>query len=317
MQLAGIRSSVSLSISILGTLLIGRGFFLPIYTISPPTDTNSSNPYPPVVNGWQAISTLPSTGTLLVFVFVAAVILLCTSLLLLFQKSTRRVNRIRILLSFACIALLIFVTLNPIFMNFADLPDGAAASPTFAVGQGFWMVLTGLALCGLGVGSASIGAFIGTCLGIVIGYFLTLGVGVSLSFLSRLGLPGIGAILSLTRNFSSIALALWLGISILGSILGGWLFRKIQAGNRRRSEQLYRSYPTPRSLSTERLRQPIGLKTLYPNVKRLFLVFCASESEEADVPARKGIVQLIVCSRCLNRRELSRMLSHTVFARCI
>ena len=244
MQLAGIRSSVGLSISILGTLLIGSGFFLPIYNISPPTNTTFSNPYPPVVNGWQAISTLPSAGTLLVFVFVATVILLCTCLLLLFQKGTRLVNRTRILLSFACIALLIFDILDSIFINLAASPDGAAASPTFAVGQGFWMVLTGLALCGLGVGSASIGAFIGTCLGIVIGYFLTLGVAVSLSFLSRLGPPGIEFILSLIRDFSSTSLGLWLGISILGSILGGWLFRKIQARFRQIDDDLS-SYTGP------------------------------------------------------------------------
>lgn len=220
MQLAIIRSFVSLSISILGTLLIGAGFFLPAYSISPPINTNFSNSYPPVVNGWQMISSLPSTGTIFVFILITAVLLLSTCLLALFQKDTRCVSRARILLSFVCIALLVFVTLNSIFINFAGSPDGAVASPTFVAEQGFWMFLTGLALCGLGGGSASIGAFIGTCLGIVIGYFLTLGFGVLLSFLSRVA-SGIGAL-------AFMGIALWLGIAILGSILGGWLARKIQ-----------------------------------------------------------------------------------------
>jgi hypothetical protein len=234
MQLAGIRSFVDPSISILGTLLIGEGFFLPNYYISPPINTNFPNPYPPVVNGWQAMSFLPGIGTILVFALVTAVILLCTSLPLLFQKGTRLMSRTRILLSFACITLLVFVTFNSILLNFADSPDSAAASPTFAVGQGFWMSLTGLALSGLGVGSASIGAFIGTCLGSVIGYFLLLGIGALLNFLSQVGISGIGAFLSL----DFMVMALWLGIAILGSILGGWLFRKIHAWFRQIDDDL-------------------------------------------------------------------------------
>lgn len=234
MLLTVFRSSVSLSISILGTLLIGTGFFYPFYTISPPINTNFSNPYPPVVNGWQVISSPLVTDPAIVFVLGAAVLLFCTSLLLLFREGARRASTIRLLLSFVCIALLVFVILDAMLINFAGSPDGAAASPTFTVGQGFWMVLLGLALCGLGAGSASIGALIGTCLGIVIGYFLTLGFGALLNFLSQTNIPGMKAFLSLV--FPGIAL--WPSIAILGSILGGWLFRKIQTWFRQIDDDL-------------------------------------------------------------------------------
>lgn len=235
MQLAVLRSSVSLSISVLGTLLIGTGFFYPFYTISPPINTNFSNPYPPVVNGWQVVSSHPVIDpATLVFVLVAAVVLFCTSLLLLSQEDAQRASKVRLLLSFVCIALLVFVILDATLINFAGSPDGAAASPTFTIGQGFWMVLAGLALCGLGAGSASIGAFIGTCLGIVIGYFLTLGSGALLNFLYQTNVPGMRTFLSLVFPGT----ALWPSVAILGSILGGWLFRKIQTRFRQIDDDL-------------------------------------------------------------------------------
>jgi hypothetical protein len=185
------------------------GFCLPLFVTSAPSNPNFSNPYPPLANGWDMIGMLhdffPRPYLALTYVapevvlaLVLAVATLSTSALALFGQGPRLVARTRSLAAFVSIAVLGWLCVTSLFLNWAGSPDGAAQSPTIALGPGFWLLLLGTVLSAIGVGSASWGALLGAFIGTGIGFFL--------SFIPVGG------------HF------LYIGASLLGGMLGGWVF---------------------------------------------------------------------------------------------
>jgi hypothetical protein len=241
MRTSLLRSLIGSIISMLGGIMIMIGFFLPVYFTFPPINPTDTNPYPPMVNGWQILS-LPSFdhsfGHPFFVLLFMAVIILCASLLILFQKGSLLVPRTRLLVSFVCAAMLVYFGVFSLLVNWNDSPDGAAASPTFALGPGCRVLLLGIALSAFGMafsalgwGSVSmvalIGAFLGTLIGMVIGF--------SLNFIPWGLIPW-----SIREPFMSMIgyIDPYLGSMILGSILGGWVFLRVNRFFRDRDNDL-------------------------------------------------------------------------------
>ena len=100
------RTRVGPIISVLGGLVMVMGFCLPLFVTSAPINPNFSNPYPPVVNGWDMIGMLQDSllrsylaltyvAPEVVLALVLAVVTLSTSVLALFQPGSRLVARTR------------------------------------------------------------------------------------------------------------------------------------------------------------------------------------------------------------------------------
>ena len=100
------RTRVGPIISVLGGLVMVMGFCLPLFVTSAPINPNFSNPYPPVVNGWDMIGMLQDSllrsylaltyvAPEVVLALVLAVVTLSTSVLALFQQGSRLVARTR------------------------------------------------------------------------------------------------------------------------------------------------------------------------------------------------------------------------------
>ncbi len=206
--------------------MIVIGFFLPMYFTFPPINPTDTNPYPPMVNGWQIIS-LPSLyrsfdHLFFMLLLFMAMIILCANLLILFQKGSLLVTRTRLLVSFVCIAMLVYFCVISLLLNWNDSPDGAAASPTFVLGPGCGVLLLGIALSAFGMalsalggGSVSIVALIGAFLGTLIGMAIIF----SLNFIPwSIREPLMFMIGYIDPYLSSM---------ILGSILGGWVFLRV------------------------------------------------------------------------------------------
>jgi hypothetical protein len=105
--------------------------------------------------------------------------------------------------AFVSITVLGWLCVTSLFLNWADSPDGAAAKPSIALGPGFWLLLLGTVLSAIGVGSSSLGALLGAFIGTGIGFFLSF-------------IPVGGRFL-------------FIGVSLLGSVLGGCVFLRGQA----------------------------------------------------------------------------------------
>ncbi len=220
-----LRTLISPIISMLGGVIIVIGFFLPVFFTVPPSNSNFTNPYPPVMNGWQIISLVFSyhffNNPFVLLLFIV-VIVLCTSLLVLFQKNSLVITRASLLVSFVCIAMLVYFYLFSLLLNWNVSPDSAAASPKFALGPGYRVLLLGLALSAPGMAVSAlrrggiislIGAFLGSLVGLIIGF--------SLNFIPWNLIPW-----SIRESFVSMIgyIDPYPGSMILGSILCGWFF---------------------------------------------------------------------------------------------
>ena len=138
------------------------GFCSPLFFTSPPINSEFFNTYPAMVNGWQMISVLQDyfASPYLSLTYVApevvlslflAVITLSTSLLVLFREGSLLVARMRSFAAFASIAVLFCLYVTSLLLNWSDSPDGAAASPTIALGPGLWLLLLGTVLSAKGI----------------------------------------------------------------------------------------------------------------------------------------------------------------------
>jgi hypothetical protein len=235
MHASTFRTRVGPTISVLGGTLMVTSFSLPLFFTAPPINTDFSNPYPPVLNGWQVISFVPDLFTKpylaltpvapeVVLLLLLAVIILSTSLLALFQEGSLLVAKLRSLAIFASIAVLCCFYLLSLFLNWGGSPDGAAASPDITLGPGVWLLLLGTGLSAIGIGIESIGALLGACSGMVIGYFM--------SYMPSI--PGVATFLSWLGPLAGIFLFIgFIGLTLLGSILGGWVFSRGQARSHR------------------------------------------------------------------------------------
>ena len=128
-------------ISTLGGLAMVIGFCLPLYVTSPPLAPGSSNPYPPLVNGWYLIGILHDyflnsylaleyVTPEVVLALVFAVAILSSSMLVLFRHSSLLVARMRLYAAFASIAVPGWLWTASLFLNWAG-------SPTVALGPAF------------------------------------------------------------------------------------------------------------------------------------------------------------------------------------
>ncbi len=220
MQASTFRTRVGPIISVLGSTLMVVGFSLPLFVTQPPTNTQFSNPYPPVLNGWQVISfwagstnrylALTAIAPVVVLLLLPTVIILSTSLLMLFQEGPLLVTKTRSLASFASIGVLCGFFLYSFFLNWTGSPSGADALPEINLGPGVWLLLSGTVLSGIGMGIASIGAILGAISGMFIGYFLC--------YLPII-IPGIATLLRGLNPLAVISLFI-----LLGCTLGGWVF---------------------------------------------------------------------------------------------
>lgn len=220
-------------ISASGSLLMVMSFFLPLLLVSPPLNPEPFTSYPPTVSGWQTISffwnlssqpysSLTAVAPVVLFCLLLAAVILSTCLFTLLQGDVLPVATTRSLAISAGIAALVFLYLSLVFLNWADSPDGAAASPIFSHGPGFWLLLLGTVLSVIGGGKVSIGAILGTVCGLSLGSYLPL---------LFLVLPGGKPFLTwLDYPLNGIFLnAVFTGLALLGGILGGWRFLRKQA----------------------------------------------------------------------------------------
>jgi hypothetical protein len=231
------RTRIGPGISVLGSALMLLGLFVPLFFTAPfvPSLFEGTNPYPPAVNGWQTITSywiypypLPSVAPVVLLWLLLAVVILSTSLLMLFQVNPPLVSRTRSLAAPVSIAVLCDFWLSSIFLNWTWSPDAATVMVGFQLGPGFWLLLVGTTLNVIGVGKMSIGAILGAFCAMLINPYL----GLLASFMiDRLPGPGRALLLEalsypqgeIVSFFSSISLTL------LGSLLGGWRFLRKQA----------------------------------------------------------------------------------------
>jgi hypothetical protein len=195
-------------VSIIGALLTGTSFFLPLILTQPPLAPGLTDPYPPVLDGVWLLGSLfspqsqvSSLGTFLfVLLIVLALITLGTSItvLLLQTNLSGVVSRVRAVAVIGSLAVALWFLEVVVALNYhIGFGTGAITSPRFSVGFGIAFLVSGTALSALGLGPVGVGAVVG----IGIGY---------LFLLTPLGL---------------LAFPIGLVTCILGALVGWWIQR--------------------------------------------------------------------------------------------
>lgn len=234
------RTRIGPLIGALGGALMVMSLWTPLFLVSSPSSPQDpSTSYPPTVSGWQTISffwnlasgkpyaSLTTVAPVVLFWLLLAVVILSTSLFTLLRGDALPLATARWIAISAGIAALGGFFLSLVYVNLQWSPDAAAASPHFSQGPGFWLLLLGTALSVIGGGKVSVGAMLGAFCGLFIGPYLPLlfeALPGGNPFLNWLGFPLNGIFLN----------ACFIGLALLGSLLGGWLFL-------RRQTRLYRA----------------------------------------------------------------------------
>ena len=213
-------------VSILGGILTVIGFSLPVAFTS--GNTNYIDTYPPVLNGWHLLSSMPQAASFALLAFLLAIVIIGTSALTALRKGFPTVVKTRTVATIVSITVQLWLPWRIIFPSIAFSPDGAAASPHISLDMGIAVMLAGTLLSVLGLGLVGIGAVIGALV-ICLAFFL----------------PYVGYLLYIYDGGMLVCLA--------GSIIGALIGRKIlRAWQRKRDpERRYRwsnEFPSNRDL---------------------------------------------------------------------
>jgi hypothetical protein len=248
-----LRTRIGPLIGALGGALMVIGLFVPLVSISLPstfylheTDPSAYDPYPPMVNAWQTMSShwnyssspLTTVAPVVLLWVLLAVVMLSASLLALFQADSLLVARVRPLAASVSIVVLCVFWLFASFMNFSMFA-GVTINTTpvflFLNEPGFWLLLAGAVVSVIGVGKVSIGAILGAFCGVLIAPIL---LDIAPSMLDRLPQGTLlRALLEYLLQGEIATFLIYISFTFLGSILGGWLFLRRQA-------RLYRARTT-------------------------------------------------------------------------
>ncbi len=202
-------------VSILGGILIVVGFCLPVAFTS--GNTNYIDTYPPVLNGWQLLSSMPQAAPLAMLAFLLNVVIIGTSTLTALRKGFPAVARMRTVAAIVSITVYLWLPWLIIFPSIAFSPDGAAASPHISLGVGIAVMLVGTLVSATGLGLVGVGAVIGALIS-CLAFFI----------------PYVGYLLFIYDGGMVVCLA----GSIIGALIGKKILRAVQ--RKRDPERNYR-----------------------------------------------------------------------------